>query len=675
MATSGSKSVAFTSWDTLKFSWWVDSQSIANNTTTIGWKMELVAGSSGRISASSTCPWDITVNGKAYSGSVNVGISNNTTKTLASGTTTISHNSDGSKTFSYSFNQYFGITFSSEWITDVGDSDTGTLPTIPRTSTPTVSASSVDMGGKVTVYTNRAATSLTHDLAYSFAGGSYVTFATGVGDSYAWTTPDLASSIPNTTSGTVTIRCTTKSGSTSIGTSTVTMTLKVPASVVPTISAVSIKEATDGIAARFGAYVQHKSTLNVSITAAGVKGSTISSYRTYVAGLPYDGAAFTTGALAAGGSIEVVANVTDSRGRTSYKSVTVTVLPYSPPAVSEFKAFRCDADGSPKDDGVYLGMSYAYSVTSLGGKNTAAMAIEYKTEASREYENTLATGSDLEGSGIRFFSSPTFSTDYQFNVRMTVTDWFGATTFYVVTLPTADVVLDFSSDGKGLGIGKVSQREDATEFARTLYDKFDTLIGNGLAAYTGGSDGNIDADTTLEHLVVTSKNTPTTEFWYVTTQFYSTKSATANRVQYALPYGYTASIYMRVYYNGWWQAWTELPILTGEYDDGTWHVRMWSDGWVELDGTYEISGMDCKAALGTWYRTNVFTPGYFPVELENPTVMTNYESAGYGAVLWATTEATSYSTPSYYLIRPTSTTIASGKVKMHVTGRMLDPGV
>ena len=111
MATSGSKSVTVTVVDELKFSWERTSYSVANNTSTISWKMELIAGSSGRISSTASKDWEVTVNGTKYSGTNTIGISNNSTKTLASGSTTISHNSDGTKSFSYSFSQYFGITF------------------------------------------------------------------------------------------------------------------------------------------------------------------------------------------------------------------------------------------------------------------------------------------------------------------------------------------------------------------------------------------------------------------------------------------------------------------------------------------------------------------------------------------------------------------------------------
>jgi hypothetical protein len=297
------------------------------------------------------------------------------------------------------------------------------------------------------------------------------------------------------------------------------------------------------------------------------------------------------------------------------------------------------------------------------------MVIEYKTATGSSWA-TLATGRDLEGSGIRFFyDGPTFSTDYQYDIRMTVTDWFGASTSYEVTLPTADVILDISSDGKGLGIGKVSQRSGATEFARVMYDRFDTVIGNGLAQYSGSGDGGIDPDATLEHLVLTNKNTPTTAFWYVMTLFYATKSETSNRTQFALPYNQDGSFWVRRYYNGAWTDWAEDPVVVESGTSGLWTYIKWSDGRVELSGSHWLFGMACTTALGGWYRTDVIQPEAFPFPVYDQNLLANYESDGYGAMLWATTLTTTTKPANYYLIRPTSTTIVSGKIAMRVTGR------
>ena len=102
MAASGSTTVKVTEYDKLVFSWSEASQSIADNTTTVSWKMQLVAiGSSGKIESNVKKPWNVTVNGTYYSGKVSHSIGANETKTLASGSTVITHNNDGTKTFSY----------------------------------------------------------------------------------------------------------------------------------------------------------------------------------------------------------------------------------------------------------------------------------------------------------------------------------------------------------------------------------------------------------------------------------------------------------------------------------------------------------------------------------------------------------------------------------------------
>jgi len=458
MAANGSKSVSVTSWDTLKFNWWIVSQNVANNTTVVGWNMQLVAGTSGKISSTASKDWSVTVNGTKYSGTNTVGIGNNATKTLASGTTSVAHNSDGTKSFNYSFSQEFAITFSGASIGTKSGSGSGTLTTIPRATTPTLSASSVNMGSSVTINTPRASSGFTHDLAYSFAGSGWVAIDTGVGTSKTWTVPDLATRIPNATSGTMTIRCITKNGSTSIGTKTVLLTVKVPTSVVPTISAVALAEATSGLAAQFGAYIQNKSTVKATITAAGAKGSTIKSYSTTFLGKTYTGSSWTSDLLTKSGSLSMVTKVTDSRGRTASKTTTLTVLAYTKPQVTEFVVRRVNEDGLMDSNGTRASFSYAYTVAPLGNKNTAAMTITYKRSTETTWSSSILNGSSLNGSGV-VLSTVNFPNDYQYDLRIQVKDWFGATSTYTAVLPSGAVIFDIRADGLGIAFGKTSELE------------------------------------------------------------------------------------------------------------------------------------------------------------------------------------------------------------------------
>ena len=447
MASNGSFNTSGYDGRYLIFSWTEKSQSVPNNTTTISWTLKGAGGSSMWYMSGN---FKVVLDGvTVYSSAARIQLSNGTT--VASGTYTFQHNADGKKSFTASAEA--GI-----YTVAVNCRGSSSFPLndIPRASTPTVSSSSVFMGSAVTINTNRASTAFTHDLAYSFAGSAYVTIRTGVGASYSWTTPDLASKIPSTTSGTVTIRCITKNGSTTIGTKTITMTLKVPESVVPTISAVSTAEAAAGLAAQFGAFVKGKSKIKATISAAGAKGSTIKSYSTTLDGKTYTGSSWTSQEVGVSGSVALVTTVTDSRGRTAKKTTTITVLDYSTPTISALQVYRVNADGVDDQDGVYIAIRYAYAVASIGGKNTAAMTLEYKTTAAPEWSD-LMSGSALSADTTEFPKTPTFSTDHQFDIRMTVTDYFGASVVYVATLPSGAVILDISADGKSLSIGRVAE--------------------------------------------------------------------------------------------------------------------------------------------------------------------------------------------------------------------------
>ena len=249
-------------------------------------------------------------------------------------------------------------------------------------SQPGMSAYTLDMGTQVTLYTNRQSSAATHTLRYSFFSVNQ-TIATGVADSCAWTPPvSLAAQIPNAASGWGTLLCDTYVNGKLVSTKSCTFTLRVPASVAPTISGVSIAEATAGIAAQFGAYVRTRSTLAVSIAASGAQGSTVSSCRTTLDGAAYTGASFTSNTLNTAGSLTLTVTVTDSRGRIASTTRTIAVLDYSPPSLTKFTAERCNSSGTaPQMDGTRVRVSVGGSVSPVGTKNAISCTVYYKTSS------------------------------------------------------------------------------------------------------------------------------------------------------------------------------------------------------------------------------------------------------------------------------------------------------
>lgn len=526
-----------------------NSQNVAANTSnvTVAVRISWTYGSFNRNQKSG---W-LKIDGTQYNFTSGFNASETTSgsQTIFTKTVDVAHGSTGAKTLACSASYTTGVNAGT-----ITASTSKALTTIPRATTPTVSASSVDMGGKVTISTPRAASSFTHDLAYSFAGGSYVAITTGVGTSYSWTTPDLASKIPNATSGTVTIRCITKNGSTTIGTKTVTMTLKVPSSVVPTISALTAVETVAGLAAQFGAFVKGKSKAKGTVTAAGAKGSTIKSYSTTFDGRTYTAASFTSPAVAGTGSLTMKTTVTDSRGRTATKSITVTVLDYAKPAIGLLSAHRVDGNGVPDPNGTRASISMAYNVPAMGGKNTASAVLEYKLSTASTWA-TLATNTTLT------WSTPVnpnveFSDDYQYDVRLTVTDWFGATATRTAVLPSAAVILDIGADGDCLGIGETAQFPGHVGTAWALKTKHGEIPRDALVIPAGANLDNY-----------------TTPGYYV---FSAAASSTITGMQFASGSG-SLEVYREGDYNQVRQVVTRCSDASREYWERLYYANAWHE--------------------------------------------------------------------------------------------------
>lgn len=457
MATSGSKSVAVTEWDTLEFSWWEVSQSTANNTTTIGWSLVLTAGSSGRISSTASKSWSVTIDGTTTSGTNTVGISNNATKTLASGQKTITHTSSGTRSFSYSFKQEFAITFSGTYIGTKTGSGSGTLDTINRKSKLTVAAGT--LGVAQTLKVTRYDDSFTHSISYTCGtvGGTIATKSTAT--SISWTAP-TSLAIQNATGKTVSIifTITTYSGSANVGTNKVTVTYTIPSSMAPTCS-LTVEDA-EGLG-----YIQGRSKLAVTVSGTPIFGSPIASYQTTISGVKYTAQKFTTGYIFTAGTITVTAKVTDKRGYSGTETKTITVKAYSPPHISLLKVKRCVSleDGTEDIHGEFAQITFSASATDIGAHEGGAnFTLEYKPAGAAEYESISLddyNGSYSVTEGVYRFEADSAST---YNVRLIVSDGLSETV-KVISLSTGDALMHWGASGRAMGIGKIAEVENGLD--------------------------------------------------------------------------------------------------------------------------------------------------------------------------------------------------------------------
>lgn len=464
MATSGTIQEAIRTGYRIQIAWTVDSQSVANNTSTVTAKVQLVStGSSYTINSSASKSGSLTINGTKYTFNFTASLSGNQTKTLYTKTVTVSHSADGTKTCSFSATCGINVTLSGTYYGNVTASGSGVFNTIARASTISSVTSSVSVNGtnEVTVNITRAASSFTHTVVFKF--GSYSKTTTGVGTSTSYAIPtSWLNAIPSATSGTATVTVTTYSGSTKIGSAvSKSFKLTVPSTVVPTISAVSLTEAVSGIAAQFGGYVQSKSKIAVKITAAGVYSSTIKTYKTTIQGANFTAASFTSGTLTKSGTSTVTITVTDSRGRTASTTRSITVIAYAVPKITSFQGFRCLADGTENYDGTHLNAAVDFSISPVSNKNTASYTLEYRLKNTETW-TALTSGAVYALKQNIVSASGFMSVDSSYDIRLSISDFF-TTTRSTFEIPTAFTLLDFNASGKGIAFGKVSELEEGME--------------------------------------------------------------------------------------------------------------------------------------------------------------------------------------------------------------------
>ncbi len=364
---------------------------------------------------------------------------------------TIAHNSDGTRQFTLSFNGDFSI--ASSFGTASG-SITITLPTIPRSTVPSVS--SITLGSAATISISPASSSFRHTFRAQFGNRAQTTIASLTSATAITWIPSLAeaNAAPTATSVGGTLYCDTYSGSTLIGTASISISAVIPASVVPSMTYTMV-EAVSSIASHFGMFVQGRSKLAVTITPSGVYGSTISSVTTTVNGTTYSTNSFTTAELKNSGTQTMKVVVKDSRNRTTTINISYTVQAYSEPKLTNISVYRCSSNGAASHTGTYISVTLTGQITSLSNQNTASFTVSYKKKNATSYTVSTLSTSGYTVSGT-FIVGGSLDNQFAYDVRIGATDFFSTTHFYS-DISTADTILSIRNNGLGMAIGKICE--------------------------------------------------------------------------------------------------------------------------------------------------------------------------------------------------------------------------
>lgn len=461
----------------LRLDYEVTKQSTADNKSTVHMVLYLYANTTGSYNQDGDAYWSINGKKSYYTFSY----TSPAWYALGERTEEISHNNDGTKT----------VTLSGMWCSAISGgwapyslsvSGEVTLPTIPRATTPGIGG--VTMGETAHISLPRASSGFTHTLRYVF-GGAAETIATGVATGYDWLVPEsLAAQIPDAASGKGTLTCETYSGSTLIGTKSVTFTASVPGSMKPAVLSgwAAVTYDNSGTAAEnMAAWVQGYSKAKAAFDASKVtcrQGAGVSKFSITYLGKTTEGNPCRTETISTTGAT-VRCTVTDSRGLTAWEDFNIALLEYAPPALVGADLFRSDGEGAAADGGAHIAGVARVRYSELGGLNSVTLKGYWKSVG-----GGYGAGETLTVGTVGLVTGNVeISADRSYVALLVLTDSLGNTARYEENIPTEKVAFHLKEGGKGAAFGKAAETEGVLELAEDWHLKL-----------TGATDLNAAAE-------------------------------------------------------------------------------------------------------------------------------------------------------------------------------------
>lgn len=450
------------------------SQSIASNYSTVAYTLQMHRPSA--IEGSSTDKaWSVVINGKTVASGTR-GWNGSGTITIASGTTRVNHNSDGSKTLNFSFSVFIGVTWGGYGYIGTGESSGSmTLTTIPRASTLSTSSSTVEIGKSVVLTINRASTTFKHKIYYKL--GNMTSYVQGHTDDYIYTgytfivpTSTLAN-LPNSTSGDLSFQINTYNSSNAlIGTTHTKMKATVASSVIPSIST-TLSE-INGLGDK---YIRTKSKVRVTPSATPGTGARITKIEYTLKNRDGNAieqktingtTAYESSELNWYGTHTIIARVVDSRGRSATSTRTFNVEYYSQPSFTSIEAYRSDFNGVRSSQGGHITIkatiTFAAATTikrltlsKMSGTETIYSNVETKSISTSTYTYTKTIPAGLTETHL---------------IKVSINDNYSTydRTFKILS---NRVPISFHKTGRGVAIGKTAEKENRFEIGY-LVDRF-----------------------------------------------------------------------------------------------------------------------------------------------------------------------------------------------------------
>lgn len=243
------------------------------------------------------------------------------------------------------------------------------------------------------------------------------------------------------------------------------ISLQIPLSIAPTAALTVTPVNSNSWIAERKIYVAGLSgaTATLSVTpSAGIEDKELTTTITYD-GATYNGRTLNVTTLKKSGNIGFSAKVTDPRGRSATATKSITVLPYSAPAVASIQTERGTYNNgwTAADEGPDIRVVFktTLSLTANGNVYSAAFKVDgYAKSPNHGATTNLTSGAEYT---VYFLG---INGEASHSLSMTVTDKVGSTGTAKLTIPTIHITIEFNDSGKGIAFGKTSEK-DAFECA------------------------------------------------------------------------------------------------------------------------------------------------------------------------------------------------------------------
>ena len=389
---------------------------------------------------------------------------------------TVPNKLDGTTRWTMMLFSGMGMTRTQSW--------SGTLSVLPAATIPT--ASPIEFGQPFTVSLSPAVDTYLHDLTVSMDEDHILT-ESQVATEAEFTLPmTWLNSFTSGASAPITITCATYDGDEQIGADVV----RVFPAAVPDFVKPTINVSVDAVGGFNGQYLSNRSRCRVQTTVTNSYSATTESITVQIGDQNGSGADFTSSTFS-DGEYTVTVTVTDSRGRQSVYTGSITVLLYTPITIAGQQMFRCLSTGVPSESGTYAYVDVVSSYSSWITGNSVVITTSYAKRPSGSYSSADSFNAD-EYAGPACAGQILLSGSYF--VRVTATDSVGSSASFTGTImSSANFGLTINGSKAAFGRYVDLQKTDGLQVDDDLHVGGSADFGIPLPVSSGGTGASTAA--------------------------------------------------------------------------------------------------------------------------------------------------------------------------------------